>query len=534
MSRAVNASELRVACNRLGSPRARRALVFAAALALLGAPGGCGERSAPAPARPARIIVFSMDTVRADHVTGWGDAQTTPRIAEIAAEGTRFARFYGASTFTIPSHMSIFTGLDPAEHGVFLWDTRLSPDVPTMAELLRGAGYATRAFHEGGFIAGRFGFDRGFERYEEFPRIAVVREALPQVLDWMRAQQGPYFLFLHSYAAHSPYGGYGRYVREHPERGLPRNDEIQKLRERYSADYVRAGGAVPPSVRTRCSLLNQFAEWREQALPCGSLYLPRSFPHSAFFDLDRRQLLRSYDARIALVDRAIGEIRDLLEERGEWEDTLLVVTSDHGEAFFEHAGLSQHGYVPYDSVLHVPLVVSYPRALRDGGRRVVEERAWHLDLLPTVLGFAGVPAPSGLRGVDLGPAMRGDAALPPDRALFPWVRKLVLGEAPVPPRRVALDGPLKWIEGHPHFGEPGPMLFDLAGDPGEQRNLCAGGRGADCERLRAAALAWERSLAPRRPVHQTTGQPMGEAEAPPSVEVSPEEEEKLRGLGYVE
>jgi arylsulfatase A-like enzyme len=246
-------------------------------------------------------------------------------------------------------------------------------------------------------------------------------------------------------------------------------------------------------------------------------------------------MLRGYGERVALIDQAIGQIRDLLLELGQWDETLLVVTSDHGEAFFENAGLARHGYVPFETVLRVPLVISYPRALRAGGTRAVEVPTWHLDLLPTILAFAGIEAPPDLHGRSLRDVMLGSASLPPKRQLFPAVMRLALDRPPVPMRRVALELPLKWIEGHPLFGQADPMLFDLSQDPGEQHDLGASSD-SECARLAAAAAAWEEHLVRRAPVHQVTGQRLEDApeRAGPAVKLSPEEEEKLRALGYLD
>lgn len=506
----------------------RLALIMAA-LAL--AACGSGESEAP---RPKRIILFSMDTVRSDHVSGYGGVDATPRLEEIAAEGTRFERFYAASSYTIPSHMSIFTGLDPVEHGVERLDARLAPEVLTLAERLRSAGYTTQAFRGGGFMAPRFGFDRGFASYTEVPRLWLVREGLPAVLDWMRAQEDRrYFLFLHTYAAHFPYGGYERYRAEHPERGLPAREELHRLSGGHP-DPEGRGRSVSGSLRLLCSVVNQFVENPPELLECGPRHLPASFTASPHFELDRAEMLRSYQERIELVDRAIGAIRDELVARGHWDDTLLIVTADHGEAFFEHAGLSNHGYVPFDEVLRVPLIVSYPRFLREGGVRVVGDLAWHLDLLPTVLGFAGVPVPTELRGRDLRDDMRGRRSQTPERAVFPAVmRPPTL--SPLPLRRVAISGPLKWIDGHEAFGDSKPMLFDLASDPGERENRC--GRDAEaCGRLEASAREWERGLQPHAPVDSRTGarlSPTGQADPGPDA-LPPAEREQLRALGYVE
>jgi len=512
---------------RLAATPAVGALTVVAAAV---AAAGCGGVVEPAgPPRPGRIILLSMDTVRADRVSGYGPLDTTPVLAEIAAEGLLFQNSYGASTYTIPSHMSVFTGLDAAEHGVHSRVARLAPDVPTLAEMLAEAGYRTHAFHEGGYVAGRFGFERGFERYEERPRIAVAREALPEVLDWMRANaDAPYFLFLHTYAAHFPYGGIERYRGENPDR-VPSDAEIERMRAEVGDERL---ATIPRKLRGRYALINQFAERHEDLIGTGDSRLPFDFPESEDFERDRAAIRESYDRRIRLIDEAVGRIRATLVDLGQWDDTLLVVFSDHGEAFFEH-GLQRHDYVPFDEVLRVPLVVSYPRLLRERDGHVWSGLAWHLDLLPTILGLAGVDPPPGLAGVDLTDVLAGrdaGSALLADRAIFPAVLRPAFREQR-PLRRVVLAGGWKYIEGHENFGDEQGFLFDLGSDPAERQNLRTERPGA-WEEMAARAGAWAAGLRPPGAVHQETGEPLSGDEG--DVELSEEELEKLRGLGYVE
>lgn len=493
----------------------RPAFVIAMLFALL-----CTSCGGEAPV-PKRVILISLDTARADRVSGWGDARTTPRLAAIAAEGTRFQRFYAASSYTIPSHMSIFTGLDPLEHGMLREGVRLAPGVPTLASLLGEAGFATQAFHEGGYIAPRFGFDHGFQSYVEVPRLGMVSSAVPMLLDWLRSRDDrPYFLFVHSYASHYPYGGYARHWAENPGRGLPSLAELARLRDMPD----------PPLPEQLCALVNQFADRHEDLLDCAS-HLTREFPASPHFEQDRAGMLRSYDDRIAQLDVTIGAIEQVLREQGRWEDTLLVVTSDHGEAFFENQGFSNHGYVPFDTVLHIPLVISFPKLLRQHGTRVVDALTWHLDLLPTILGLVGIDPPAGLAGRDLAPVMLGREALPDDRAVFPLVISSA-NRTQYPFGRVTLQGPLKWISGHEQLGDAEGQLFDLGDDPGEQRNLRAE-RGDEARRLAALGREWETGMRLREPIPQPGAAPARPGGSPQIV-LPDAEREKLRALGYVD
>jgi arylsulfatase A-like enzyme len=496
---------------------------------------GSRPKSADAPERPGRIILFSMDTVRADRVSGYGTAATTPNLEEIAAEGVRFTDFYAAASFTLPATMSIFTGLDALEHGLWNEAAVLAPEVPTLAELLREAGYRTQGFHEGGYVDAEFGFDRGFDQYVAYPQRKVVQESLWSILDWMRsANSEPYFLFLHTYAAHDPYGGFDRYRREHPERGLPTREEIEQWRRKYPKREPGAAShaaTAPAEIRKFCTLFNQLADENSERLGCGYNYLPSGFPGTRHFDLDRSALLRGYEDQIRTIDRAIGQIRSLLLELDQWDDTLFVITSDHGEAFFEH-GLYRHDQVPFNEVLRIPLIVSYPRLLREGGVRAVKGVTWHLDLLPTILSLANVSPPGNLRGVDLSPQLVGNGNGSADRIVFPGVLRIP-NEGMEPIRRVAVGNRLKLIEGHAKFGDSEGLLFDLGESPEERDNLRTE-RVETFNEWMERVRHYERDLDPRPALHRATRKPItkrpGEFSA--KFTLSPEEEEALRALGY--
>ena len=498
-----------------------------------------GFGCSPSPVRPGRIIFLSMDTVRADRVSGAAGLSTMPTLAAIAAEGVRLRNFYAASSFTLPSHMSIFTGLDPAEHGMMREEAELSPRVTTLAQVLSDAGYRAAALHEGGYVASRFGFARGFEDYREFGRLDVVGPALPSLLDFLsEARDERYFLFIHTYAAHFPYGGFERYRVEHPERGLPTDPELALLRKRYQQAHVerkegRVPAEIPAETRALCTFYNQLSESHSQLLGCGDYFVAAEFAQSAHAATDLSALLKSYDERLRAIDRALAAIRDRLIELGQWDDTLLVVTADHGEAFLEH-GSSQHDYIAFNEVMKVPAVISYPALLRDAPAHEVSGLTWQLDLMPTILALAGAPIPAGVGGTDLTAVLEGREALPEDRAIFPAVLRLAHREAR-PLRRLALQRNLKFIEGDAYFGDAEGLLFDLAQDPGERVNLRRE-RPEAFRELAALAKSYTAGLDPRPPIHQETGRllPLDPLRSVPAVELSDEETAALRELGYVD
>ena len=469
---------------------------------------GCAP---PSGGPPQRIILVSMDTVRASEVNGYGGS-STPVLEEIAGAGVLFANAYASSTFTIPSHMSMFTGLHPLEHGVKNAETVLADSVSTLAEALRGAGYRTQAFHEGGYVSSRYGFDRGFEAYDELPRVAVVEEVLPRILEWLRAQDDrPYFLFLHTYAAHNPYGGYDEYRVLHPELGLRTREDLISILDNQQTTRIDR------DTRVQLLLFNQLCDRRADRLGGVELLLPPGFDETPEADKYLDAIRWAYRRRIQRIDTAIGELRDTLLELDQWQDTLLIVTSDHGEAFFEH-GLSWHGEVPFNEVLRIPLILSYPRALAHGSRRVEKSPVSHIDLLPTILGFAHVPhAQSG--GSDLRRIIDAEATRV-DRPIFAVVQEVPF-KPEAPAREVVIDGRYKLVESRTRFAEAPGLLFDLETDPGEERNLFD-----ERPDLRARLLA---TLETRRERQQLAGPAL--RDSPP---LSPAEQEKLHALGYVQ
>jgi len=266
------------------------------------------------------------------------------------------------------------------------------------------------------------------------------------------------------------------------------------------------------------ALYNYFLEPGQE--PVGDYYrVGAGFPETPHFQMDLAQMKRSYRLRIAEVDAAIGRIRATLEELGQWEDTLLVVTADHGEAFFEH-GYERHDYVPYNEVIKVPLIISYPALLKQRTLHEARGLAWHLDLMPTILSLAGLELPRGADGVDLSPTLRGEAPLDAERAIYPVIMRTAnLPQYPL--KRVMLQGDLKFIEGSKHYGAEQGLLFQLSVDPEETSSLHMGRR-IRFDRMQAKTQAYRMGLVP----------------VPPSMPVDAEETideetlQELQALGY--
>jgi len=370
--------------------------------------------------------LISLDTLRADHLSAYGyERETSPNIDALAESGVLFERAVSTTSWTLPSHLSMLTGLSISAHGVCddrLWQAT-GPDggplsIPFrgtfLPELLKGVGYRTAGFYTWKYLEPRFGFGPGFDTYERLGysvfshpewsrRFDALRAAgktdelkqwmaeSPELFDEQRPTAGeavdaalawldeaapaaanedePFFLFLHLFDIHDGY--------------VPPPPFDAKFTDPSYAGPVTGRKVTTPDSPVR--------------------------PDMAAADL--AQLVALYDGEIAWVDSQVGRVLDRLRELGVADDTLVVLTSDHGEEFFEH-GAKTHRAQLYAESVHVPLIVAWPAGLA-GGRRV-DGTVGIVDVLPTVAGLAGVPAPKGLSGRDLSGVARGDENAPTD------------------------------------------------------------------------------------------------------------------------
>jgi choline-sulfatase len=401
------------------------------AAALLAASCARGP-SAAADGAPKRVVFVLVDTLRYDHLGRAGDPRgLTPRLDALAAEGAWFPHALAASSWTRPSVTSMFTGLHPGSHGVEDGDDGLAPDLPTLAQLLAASGVNCLAVSANANGGRAFGLDRGFaefrvplerrgypDDFEKIPGDVVMKKGL-ELLEQVGERES-FFLFLHMIDPHDPY-------LEHP--GL-------------------LGGDGPPG---------RFAGSRRDLKRLGTT------DPAALTEDDYERIRWLYAGEVRFADQCIGELLDALAARGWLDDTLVIVTSDHGEELWNH-GRRAHGQSLYQELVHVPLILRPPPALGLGGR-TVERLAHHVDLMPTILSYFGVPAPLGIAGADLMPAVAGAAHEAPAYVVSQLQHEGVTLEC-------ATDFRLKRIlEPEPATGAPREELYDLAADPGEHAPL---------------------------------------------------------------
>jgi len=349
------------------------------------------------------------------------------------------------------------------------YDVRLPKGVTTLAEILSGYGLETVAVVNSHMLTDRYGLDQGFETFEyvnEYPSKAEPSQVESLAIRWLKGSRGrPFFLFLHFYDVHSDYVS------------LPQ----------YEKMFVRAPSSTIDGTTT------QLLGFRNS--------------ESEVKKADREHLLDLYDAGIRQLDDGLGRILHVLEERGLLEETLIIVTSDHGEEFFEHGDVL-HGRTHFQEVIRVPLIMRGPGVPR--GERVGAMVSL-LDVAPTVLAALGIPPPEGLDGIDLRRFWRDPGAAAPDRLLYTEADHNNSGPDV---RRSVRDARFTL---HLDRTTDAWALYDLEEDPHEQ---------VDVLPRHAATGALLRNELEGFMVDEATGEAIGP--------LSEEEKQRLRALGYLE
>jgi arylsulfatase A-like enzyme len=444
------------------------------ALALLVAAG----RRRPPSFRP-NVLLVTIDTQRADHVAANGyHRPTTPRLDRLAAEGVLFTLAYTPTPTTAPSLASLFTASYPLAHGVLKNGWTLAQQSRTLAEVLRDEGYATAAVVSAFPLARRFGFDQGFEHYDDefsveettlhlrdwegvkvtagFDRPAGA--TTDSVLAWLgREERRPFFLWVHYFDPHAPYS---------PPRGY-RN------------------------------LVTGDAE-----LPSASL----------------EQQIAAYDGEIRYADEQLGRLVDAVRATAGPAGTLVVVASDHGEGLMQH-GLMQHARNLYEELVRIVLVVSWPARLPGGKRWKIPVSI--LDITPSILALLQISG-GGPAGGGHNLALQLSTGKPP-----PLGRRFFFQRESIPRPdglvAVAEDGMFAVREKYHKYIENRARgrteLYDMLKDPGETRNIVWGSDKRVAE-LKGMLNGWLAQHEARLLI--------------PGQTVSPEDREKLRALGYTQ
>lgn len=405
--------------------RSLRALALASSVIVALTACGADRQSGT----PPNVVLVSIDSLRADRLGCYGaDRDTSPAIDAIAREGVRFENAIASTSWTLPSHVSLFTGLSLAGHRVRRPEHRIDPQRHLLAEHLHGRGYRTAAFVSGPFLHRAYGFDRGFEVYENFQRAGDVAwpppedalkgshrdETAPQVLEaalsWLGerpvADGSPWFLFVHLWDVHYDF------------MPPPPFDTL------FDADY--SGDLDPSNFEGNTSI------------------------HRGMAPRDLAWLKALYDGEIRWTDENLARLFDALRAREGEERILFALVSDHGDEFFEH-GMKGHYKQLFEESVRVPWLLRFPGVVPAGA--VVPGVASLDDVAPTLLGLAGLPPLPEAQGRDLSGLLAEGGAVEGEVLSELHTKSVLRG----PGWKVLLDTRTGYA-----------VHYDLEADPGEQ------------------------------------------------------------------
>jgi arylsulfatase A-like enzyme len=431
--------------------------------------------------------LITLETTRADHLGAYGyHRDTSPRIDRLAGEGALFERFSTVSPRTNPSLASLITSRYPHEHGVRNLLLPLEDEALTFAEVLKSAGYVTGAVQTHPRLVAPSGFAQGFDDYaDDYARHPLAPQSVAVAAGWIReaaSGERPWFLWLHLMDPHWTY-------------------------EPPPAWRSRFGPEDPRPLRLYEAIRN-----RERTI--GPVVFENEMPAdeiAAFVDL--------YDSEIRFTDEALEELLRVLDGLGLHGDTVIALTSDHGESLGEHDYFFEHGDLGTEPEIHIPMILVAPGVIPPGTR--IASTTQSLDLAPTLLDLLGLPPEDRFRGSSLMPLIeRGETS---DRTCFGETGKRFHEEND---RREVdgVAGKRRWIRRGDHKlvhipraeGAPERRLYDLSSGTAETEDV-SHLHPELLDELGAALDAW---------IAEDTGEER-------EYSITPEAREQLRALGYV-
>lgn len=396
---------------------------------------GFGTRNRPELKVRANVILITISTIRADHVSCFGyQRDTTPNFDKFSKSNTLFLNAFATSSWAMPTHGSIFTSLFPSVHGATGINKRLTDKCDTLAEVLAANGYYCAGFCCNPRLSASSGFAQGFDIYDDYSVETIVNSLASggnhrfdinkrrtndlindAAIRWLQNNiHKPFFMFVHYYDNHWDY--------------LP-PEPYDKL---YDGDYQ---GAIDGTDVAREPLFSN---------PPG--------------EDDVEHIIALYDGEVKQTDNDLGEMLSFLEKRGLMANSIVVVMGDHGEQFYEHGHTSHHG--TYDELIHVPLAISVPTI--EVKEHVIGSLVSQVDILPTILDFLQIPLPEDCQGESLKPLIEGNTEVAHEFVYAEYAGGAVHESHAVRSARY------KYIE---QEGEP--FMYDLLNDPSEQQKIPA-------------------------------------------------------------
>jgi arylsulfatase A-like enzyme len=406
---------------------AKGKLVLAPILLILICNGFIYSYRLPNRSKGPNIILISIDALRADHLSCYGyHRNTSPNIDRIASQGVLFKNAFSQATWTLPSHTSIFLSQYVWRHNVPSAHTkRLTDPCTTLAEILKNENFATAAFTGGGYTSSQYGFDQGFEIYDDgTPEKMMWRGEISSYMDkslnWLESVRNrKFFLFIHTYDVHTPYDPPAPYF-----------------------DLYTKGRCEGKHLRTSRGIIPEKLD--------ASKLIPKEIDY----------IMAVYDGDINYVDDQLRKLFKKLDQLGISDNTIMIITADHGEGFNEHGRLD-HGYKPYIELVHVPLIIKGPGIPKN---RIYENYVQHIDILPTILEILNIPQRKEMQGRSLLPLI-SDCEIEEDFKTYSS------GEArEKPQRRFSMS--LRTKEWTYIMNQGGPdELYERVNDPKEQNKI---------------------------------------------------------------
>ncbi len=429
-----------------------------------------------------KVILISLDTLRADHLSSYGYHRTTsPNIDEVARDGVLVENTYAQCSWTLPSHMSMLFSLNSASHQVYYNDQKVDSSLPSIASFLQKAGFITYAFTGGGYVSSLYGFSKGFDWYDDPIRgqntSSNQHEAenlFAYTSDWLKKNKDKsFFLFLHTFQIHGPY------------------DSPAPWNEMYR---------------------EKNALWEKIGL---RVFLDRNGEDYSFSPEEKDNIISLYDGEISYTDATlIKPLVNRLKELNIYDNTLLIITSDHGEEFQEHGGWL-HGRTLYNELLRVPLIIKFPNSEHKGARISPISRV--IDILPTILDIAEIEYEKDLFD---GKSLL-DLITKKEKEDRVFISDLAHKNLPVPcPAIIATNrDQLKFIISKSPEGIKDIETYDLLRDPNESHNIIS-----KANKIRKSVIAflnnyYQSKLQIRR--------------SNARIRMNKELEEKLKALGYL-
>src|SRR3990170_3090161 len=329
-------------------------------------------RSSEANEALPNILLFTIDACRPDHFGCYGyNRNTTPNIDRLAGDGVLFTHAFSQSAWTTPGMISIFTSLYTPTHGVDAKDRTLKDDVLTLTKVLKKNGYAAPVLPK--FVDIPNYWHLGFEVVDKEQFQAEEGEDLLKLLEAYKGQR--FFIWYHYHGLHLPYN--------------PQNP-YDKIFQEDIFNGISADTEAVSVVKKKSVIKNNSVN---------------------FNSTDRKVIIALYDGQVRQLDDYIGQLTEKMKKWGILDNTVIIVTSDHGEELFEH-GFIGHASTSlnaklYDEIIHIPLIIWWPKKIK---HRVVDELVQQIDVMPTILDILGLPIPEGLHGYSLSTLMRGKPA----------------------------------------------------------------------------------------------------------------------------